>query len=170
MAYTLDFDISLGSSKTGLTLNAQIVDTAGVAVGAAITTGFTEIASGCYLLHCTTIPDGHRGALKIYTAGAPTVVWALGAINPQEGEYVATALAAITALNNLSADDVLDEVVEGTTTMRQLLRLYAAVLFNKASGGDTPTIIYRDMGDTKARVTLAVDVDGNRSAVTLDGT
>ena len=64
MSYTLDYTISLGSAATGLTLNAQIYDTAGGNVGAAITTGFTEIGTGTYHLHCTTIPDDHRGGVK----------------------------------------------------------------------------------------------------------
>lgn len=84
MAYTQDFVISLGSSDTGLTLNAQIVDTVGADVGSAITAGFTEIGTGVYLLHCTTIPDGHRGAIKVYVAGAPTVIVGAVAINPAD--------------------------------------------------------------------------------------
>ena len=43
MAYTLTIPIALGTSKTGLTLKAQLVDTAGADVGSAITTGFVEI-------------------------------------------------------------------------------------------------------------------------------
>lgn len=98
MAYTWDFAISLGSSRTGLTLNAQIVDTAGVAVGSAITTGFTEIGTGCYLLHCTTVPDAHRGGIKVYQAGSPSTILAFAAINAEEGEVVAAVKAEVDLL------------------------------------------------------------------------
>jgi hypothetical protein len=66
------------------------------------------------------------------------------------------------------ADAVLDEVVEGAYTARQLLRLYNAVLLAKLSGAATSTNTFRDVGDTKNRVTATVDADGNRTAVTLD--
>lgn len=46
MAYTFSVAIALGSSQTGLTLTAQIVDTGGSNVGAAISTGFVEVGPG----------------------------------------------------------------------------------------------------------------------------
>ena len=66
-------------------------------------------------------------------------------------------------------DAVLDEVVEGTTTLRKAVNLHSAVLAGKASGGGTNTITYRDLGDSKNRAVQTVDVDGNRSAVVNDG-
>jgi len=68
------------------------------------------------------------------------------------------------------ADAVLDEVVEGSLTMRQMLRLFAAFMLNKASGGGTATLTFQDIADTKARITMTVNTTtGDRSAVTLDG-
>jgi hypothetical protein len=66
------------------------------------------------------------------------------------------------------ADAVLDEVVEGSFTLRQLQRMFAAAMLGKASGLATSTAVFRDLGDTKPRITATVDADGNRSAVTLD--
>jgi hypothetical protein len=66
------------------------------------------------------------------------------------------------------ADSVLDEVVEGATTLRQATRLSLAMLSGKSSGGGSNTLIYRDIGDTKARVTFTTDVNKNRTAVTRD--
>ena len=75
----------------------------------------------------------------------------------------ATALAAI-------GDAVEDEVVEGTITHRQLNRLLLAVLTGKSSGGGTATLTFRDIGDTKDRLVVTVDANGNRTAVgTRDG-
>lgn len=85
-----------------------------------------------------------------------------------------TIPALIAALNDLDGtavgDAVLDEVVEGTWTMRQLLRLYSSVLLGKIADAATTTNTFRDIDDSKARVTATVDTGGNRSAVVLDAT
>lgn len=68
------------------------------------------------------------------------------------------------------ADAVLDEVVEGSYTLRQLQRLMSSAAFGKLSGAAGTSILIRDLGDTKNRVSATVDASGNRSAVTLDAT
>lgn len=78
------------------------------------------------------------------------------------------AVGSAMALTAAAVDDVLDEVVEGTTTFRQMLRGFASALMGKASGLATTTAVYRDIGDTKDRLTATVDADGNRTAVTRD--
>jgi hypothetical protein len=88
MAYTLDIGLALGTSKTGLTLQAQLVDTTGVSVGSAVTTGFTEIGGGAYLWHHVAFPDSHRGGVKFSTTGAPATILAFAALNPEEAENV----------------------------------------------------------------------------------
>lgn len=77
------------------------------------------------------------------------------------GTAYATALAA-------EVDAIHDEQVDGTTTLRQSIRLHNAVLGGKASGLATTTAIYRDLADSKDRISATVDADGNRSAVTRD--
>lgn len=78
----------------------------------------------------------------------------------------------IAALNNLSAADVgdavLDEVVEGSITLRQSIRGHNAALLGKSSGLETSTALYRDLADSKNRIDADVDTFGNRSTVTLD--
>ncbi len=71
-------------------------------------------------------------------------------------------------LSTAGVDDVLDEVVEGTYTMRQMLKLFASALASKVSGAGTTTITFRDIGDSKDRIVATVDTSGNRSAITLD--
>lgn len=78
------------------------------------------------------------------------------------------AVGSAMALTAAAVDDVLDEVVEGTTTFRQMLRGFASALMGKASGLATTTAVYRDIGDTKDRLTATVDADGNRTVVTRD--
>ena len=73
-------------------------------------------------------------------------------------------------LNADAVDEILDEVVEGTITLRQAVRLLLSTLTGKATGGGTTTHTFRDVGDTKARVTFTTDANGNRTASTIDGT
>jgi hypothetical protein len=87
MAYTLTISIALGSSKTGLTLNAQLINTAGGNVGGAVATGFVEVGAGNYQWTYASFPDGHRGGVKFYDNADPTTILAFAAINPEEGEY-----------------------------------------------------------------------------------
>lgn len=69
-----------------------------------------------------------------------------------------------------AADQVLDEIVEGAVTLRQAIRLLLATATGKSSGGATATIVFRDIGDTKDRISATVDAAGNRTAVgTRDG-
>jgi hypothetical protein len=75
------------------------------------------------------------------------------------------ALAELTAA---AIDAIWDEVMESGFTGRQMIRGFAAALLAKASGLDTTTAIFRDIADTKDRITATVDASGNRSAVTLD--
>lgn len=91
-----------------------------------------------------------------HTAGAITAAAiATGAID-------ADALAAD------AVDEIWDEVMEGTTTARQMQRGFASALLSELSGAATTTVVCRDIGDTKDRITATVDADGNRSAITLD--
>ena len=73
-------------------------------------------------------------------------------------------------LTAAAVDLILDEVFEGTTTLRQFLRLAASALYGKLSGAATTTVTIRDEADTKDRITATVDSSGNRTAVTLDKT
>lgn len=65
------------------------------------------------------------------------------------------------------AGDVLGASVETGVSVVQAIRLLLAVLAGKASGAGTSQIIFRDVNDTKARVTATVDEVGNRTALSL---
>lgn len=53
-------------------------------------------------------------------------------------------------------------------TAEELMRLLSAVMLGKAAGGGTATRTFRDVNDTKDRVTATVETDGDRIAITLD--
>ncbi len=84
-----------------------------------------------------------------------------------KGEIFWDGTAEIT-MNNISVADILAGVVEGTVTLEQLGRLIISVLACKTSGGGTTIIKFRNLADTKNRVTETVDSDGNRTSITLD--
>ena len=65
------------------------------------------------------------------------------------------------------ADAILDEVVVGSYTMRQLLKVMAAALAGKATGGGTTSVTFRGVDDASNVIVATVDANGNRSAVTL---
>ena len=64
-------------------------------------------------------------------------------------------------------DAILDEVVVGSYTMRQLLKVMAAALAGKATGGGTTSVTFRGVDDASNVIVATVDANGNRSAVTL---
>jgi hypothetical protein len=63
----------------------------------------------------------------------------------------------------------LSNVFEGSLTEQDFMRLVLSALCNKANGGGTDTISFRDLADLKNRLVMTVDSDGNRSAVVKDG-
>jgi len=77
-----------------------------------------------------------------------------------------TAAAGV-ALSAAGVDAILDEVVVGSYTMRQLLKVMAAALAGKATGGGTTSVTFRGVDDASDVIVATVDANGNRSAVTL---
>jgi hypothetical protein len=116
------------------------------------------------------------GAVGSVTGAVGSVTGAVGSVTGNVGGNVVGSVGSVTTVSDktgyrLSAtgvDDVLDEVVEGSYTFRQFLRLFAAALGGELSGAATTTITIRDASDTKTRMTVTVDADGNRSALSLD--
>ena len=83
------------------------------------------------------------------------------------GVVVASGSKTGYALSSAAIDAIIDEVIEGSYTLRQLLRGFGAALLGKASGLPTAPV-YRNASDSKAVITATTDSDGNRTAVTLD--
>jgi hypothetical protein len=121
------------------------------------------------------------GSVGSVTGAVGSVTGAVGSVTGNVGGNVAGSVGSVTAevtptaasktgyrLSATGVDDVLDEVVLGTYTLRQLMRGMAAMGLGKLSGAATTTITIRSADDTKDVVVSTVDADGNRSAVTLD--
>lgn len=138
---------------TGLT-GATLTVTASKdgAAFAAITPTVTERGSGWYSLALTGTDTDTLGDLAIH-------VTATGA---DPCDLVCRVIPEVSSA-------VWSRVLE-TYTAEELMRLQASVLLGKVSGAGTGTEVFRDLADTKARITVTVDSNGNRTAVTRDGT
>ena len=110
MAYNLTFSIVLGQSQTGLTLRAQLKNTAGTSVGSLVTTGFVELGVGNYLW-TGSIPDDHDGGV-VFTKSDGTVM-ACTSINAVAEGAVRVTTEGITAesfeTDAISADALSEE-------------------------------------------------------------
>lgn len=129
------------------------------AVEAAITSATSPLATASALATVSGLVDDLEGRLTSTRAGY---------LDNLSGGAV--ALASGVTLTNAGIDAILDRTdgVEVGYTLRQALRLVASALLGELSGAATTTIVIRDIGDTKTRITATVDADGNRSAVTYD--
>lgn len=78
--------------------------------------------------------------------------------------------AGLAGLNDIAVSDILAAVIESGYTLQEVMRLYNSVLLSKVSGAGTGTEVFRDINDTKDRVTATIDASGNRTAITLDDT
>lgn len=110
----------------------------------------------------------YRASMPAVAAGVYTVgVRVQAGASPAVGDVVAGT--GLIEWDGTAERRALDQVVEGTLSLAQALRVMLAALAGKASGGGSTTITFRDVADAKARITATVDANGNRTAVTLDG-
>ena len=107
---------------------------------------------------------------ELAAANLPADIDEILADTGTDGVVIASGSKSGYVLSAAGVDAILDEAVEGTTTFRQMLRVFMAALAGKSTGGGTVTLTFRDVVDGKARITATVDEDGNRTAITLDGT
>jgi hypothetical protein len=66
---------------------------------------------------------------------------------------------------------IYDEIMEGTEDFRQQQKIIRAEAAGKvAVSPDGTNVTFRDAADSKDRIDATVDADGQRTAVTTDGT
>jgi hypothetical protein len=156
----------LTNAQTELNKIGTVTNTGGTATIGAVLGDFANTALVTRLNTIDDFIDTEAAAILADTNELQTD-W----VNGGRLDLLIDAIKAITDLLTLAsiADAVHDEVTEGTTTLRQAVKLISSALFAKTSGGGTATLIARDIADTKPRITLTADADGNRTAVVLDG-
>lgn len=161
-----DLDTQLGDLPTNAEL-ATALAAADDAVIAAVAALNNLDAAGVRTALGMTAAD-----LDTQLAALPTNAELATALAAADDAVIAAVAALSIPTADANADALLDRVggVETGYTVRQAMRIILAALAGKLSGAAGTTVSIRDVGDTKDRVVALVDADGNRTAVTLDGT
>lgn len=121
------------------------------------------------------IESGFAGAIAFADAGG--IIKTIS-VDPEE-EYIndvkdktdnlppdtSQTLTEMQSLISNVPGNVWDRVIETSYSALAMMRLFGAVLLGKASNSGAT---FRDINDTKARVTATVDSSGNRTVVTKD--
>ena len=113
---------------------------------------------------CVFGMGGTAGSLKLDSSCTGGAVNHGGAIRLKED------LSTGVSINDAStATQVWNKQVEGSFTAEEVMRIMSAALAGKASGLDTSSPVFRDISDTTNRITATTDSNGNRTAVTVNG-
>ena len=86
-----------------------------------------------------------------------------------DGVSLSSAVYTSIGAFRLPVSDIISGISDGAYDLLEMQRIMFAVLAGKVSGGSTTTISIRNSADTKNRVVATVDANGNRTAMTLDG-
>jgi len=165
---TVDNNVDAILVDTGTTLPATLATIDGIADAILVDTG-------------TTIPgtiatvDANVDAILLDTGTTlpATLTTIEGKVDTVDG-VVDSIVIDIAALNDVAAADVATAIldaangIETGVTPRQALRGILSALGAKVSGMESNAPVFRDVGDTKDRITAATDSNGNRTSVTLD--
>jgi hypothetical protein len=161
----------VASDAVNYTVNGSVVDLAFDNKNAALLTingGFGNKVGGARgLVSATTTGAIYFDSGRAYLADSAAIKAKTDLI-PSAPAAVGSAMTLTTGERDAVAAALLDLTngIETGYTLRQAMRIAAAVLGGKVSGGpDTP--IFRNLGDTQNRVAAVADKDGNRTAVTL---
>jgi hypothetical protein len=152
-------------TETGLTLEAKVYTADGAQVGSDVALTESTITGGIYSGDFPTSQAAGQYIVYIVDTGNTNVY----GIDPAF-QWDGSAEKTLIDLNDIAAADVLGATVEGSYTLAESMRIQNAVLAGKVSGAGTGTEVFRDISDSKDRVTATVDASGNRSAITLDDT
>lgn len=145
--------------------SAGEVDTVGYLTGRIVKSGVRTFRIAAQVVAFDPYSASNLGLTDLATAVADT-----NAIKAKTDNLPASPAATgdIPAAATIAAA-VWAYVVEGSSTAVEYLRIILSSAAAKLSGAATTTVSIRDAGDTKDRIVATVDADGNRTAVTLDG-
>jgi len=144
-------------------------------------TAATHDQNGWYRVPINATDTGTLGRLivSVYESGA-LPVWREFTVVPANtydslvsgSDYLQTDAIQIEGSDATTqiGDATADEVYESTYTLRQLIRLMSAVQFGKTTDSGTTSPKFRDIGDTKNRISATLDGSNNRTSISLDGT
>ena len=163
-----------GSGKTGLTVTADVweVIADGTATEIASAQACTEIGDGLYRYRVVGASiDAQAEYIAVFkTAGTcdQAHIPALWVIGKGWLENLATSVE-IAALNDVSIAEMQAMIIEGALTLQQVLRIMLAFAAGTTTGGNTTNPVFKSQDGLTDRIDMTVDSDGDRSAVTVDG-
>lgn len=167
-------EINYKHTETGVTLYATVETPAGTIWNGAAFEAMLVANWATYAVALTESPAGgyrYIGSAPALAAGTYTV-----RIFKQAGGSPAIADTCL-AEGDLSWSGTAENagltentVMEGTLTVKSVLRILLAFAVGKTTGCGTTAPKFRDQADTKNRISGTVDASGNRTAVTLDAT
>lgn len=160
---------SIGSSAISAGSFASSAITAAAIASGAITSakfGSGAITSTVLATDCIGSAQLAASGITEIQSGLATSA-ALNIVDDFIDTEIATLMTSVAAIKAVTdtlglpaiADAVLDEVVEGAHTVREYLRGYASALFGKVTYSGTSRV-FRDVDDTKDRITATVDASG----------
>lgn len=110
------------------------------------------------------------GSITPFTELSPenlaAAVWDSLLANHQQPGSMGEAIMA--AGGGMSPASIWQYIIDGQYTAEEIVRLMASALAGKVSGANGSEMKFRDLADSKDRITATVDEYGNRTAVTLD--
>lgn len=161
-----------GAQATGLALNTlstKIIKPDGTALAGYTEATFTEPGGdGVYNIQ---FPVGAAvPAFTLVDQGNPYTVTVDSSTADVEPTTLEVWIVSRLPHENPTLAEIMASVIEGTLTLKQILRIVLSALAGKTTGGGTNTVTYRDVADAKARITATVQAGGTRTAITLDAT
>jgi hypothetical protein len=171
------------AGKTGLTVTVDVYRAGSLIVTAG---SATAVGGGLYSYQLSSGSVTVEGEyVAIFKTTDTTVdmnhvpaLWSIGRAGIEDLDATISSRAVTGAAMTLTSGErdavaaaLLDLAngVETGWTLRQALRIVAAVLAGKSTGAGSGTEAFRDLTDTKARVTATIS-ESNRTAITYDKT
>jgi hypothetical protein len=166
---------SLQKSGVAIRTEISVFDSANVAVTGLVNGDFTKLLSkdGANSVIAVTVTEIASGRYTVTFTPDSAGFWYLDIRHSTHKPRGWTEAFDVTTDGTLSKNDVGDGVldqangIETGYTFRQMMRVLSSILLGKASGGPGGSV-FRDVNDTKNRITTVADSDGNRTTMTLD--
>jgi hypothetical protein len=167
-------DSNVVSDKTGYSLAAsQTFNTVGNRTGnvsgsVGSVTGSVGSVTGSVGSVAGNVSGSVGSVIGNVAGSVASVVGSVGSVTGNVGGNVSGTIGGLTSA---AVDDIYDEEVDNDGTaisLKGALKLMLSALTGESDGGGTSTVTFRDLADTKNRITATVTGVGNRTAVTRD--
>lgn len=165
---TLRKDAAIGTDRATELLEINADEGSGAGTYANVTSSQDKLAEQISLQATAVAQTTAQNDLDIITGTDGTT------LATTQGNYAPSKAGDAMALTAAAVDAILDEEVDNDGTaisLRGSCKLILSVLTGKSSGGGSNPLVFRDIVDSKNRISVTADANGNRTAVgTRDAT